>query len=417
MRRFSMALSASLLFSSSTAWGWDSPNGDSRNSRRVAGELAPAYRRLWEMPIELFKGPPISSGNRIYVVTKRRDLVALDLRDGTTVWSVPMMARIKNDSAGPPRPLTSPTPIILGGKIFASISTGRVGRLLACDPATGRVVWEFVSKGTVSNSGAILGAPTPWRDRIVLRTGGNLTALKLSDGSVVWQAPLDKTMARILGPIPQPALGEGVMYLGATFGTAYAIDLKTGKRLWSYATGGVHRETSPTGTNQQVVISTCAPLLLRDRVIVADGTGRAHALRVSNGERIWSASIGETSQFASDGKQLIGATSTGMVKINPTNGEIISTKLLKGGAWACILGKRRAVVARSSVHDPGFEVVDLQNWKTEWQEPGFPVQFGLSMAGDTLVVGGRARVGSGARASEVSVLRAYQPVTTGIGRR
>jgi len=369
------------------------------------------------MPVELFKGPPIVSGNRIYVVTMRRDLIALDLRDGTTVWSVPMMARLKNDSTGPLRPLTSPTPIVLGGKLFASISTGREGHLLACDPTTGRVVWEFVSKGTVSDSGAILGAPTPWRDRIVLRTGGNLTALKLSDGRVVWQVPLDKTMARILGPIPQPALGEGVMYLGATFGTAYAIDLRTGKRLWSYATGGVRRDTSPSGTNQQVVISTCAPLLLRDRVIVADGTGRAHALRVSSGERIWSTSVGEASQFASDGKQLIAATSTGMVKLNPTNGEITGTKLLKGGAWACILGKRRALMARSGVHDPGFEVVDLKTCRTEWQEPGFPVQFGFSMAGDTLVVGGRARVKSGTGASEVSVLRAYQPVNIGKGRR
>jgi len=82
------------------------------------------------------------------------------------------------------------------------------------------LAWTYTTGGPVWSSPAVAGGVV-----YVGSNDGKLYALRLSDGAVLWTAPLG-------GRPSAPAVVGGVVYLADDDARAYAFDAKTGKRLW-----------------------------------------------------------------------------------------------------------------------------------------------------------------------------------------
>jgi glucose dehydrogenase len=107
------------------------------------------------------------------------------------------------------------------------------------------VAWTAKLKGT-SEWGAGTGNPVV-SDGIVYfqDLGANVYAVKLQTGEKVWEAEYDN---QIFGP-SGPGLGYGKVYVVSRIDRYSALDIKTGRELWQYNTGGA----LPTGAFQPSV--------------------------------------------------------------------------------------------------------------------------------------------------------------------
>jgi outer membrane protein assembly factor BamB len=96
---------------------------------------------------------------------------------------------------------------------------------------------------------------------------GDVHALELATGREVWSA---STQLELSGG---PAFGEGLVVAGASGGRLVALDAETGAERWQVATGGE-------------VLS--APVVAEGLVVVRTVDGRIRALRVADGATAWS---------------------------------------------------------------------------------------------------------------------------------
>jgi outer membrane protein assembly factor BamB len=80
---------------------------------------------------------------------------------------------------------------------------------------------------------------------------GNLTALQLSDGKVLWQY-----LAHEYGiGESSPAVDENRVYIGDLYGNLHAVDATTGKKIWVFETQGEIR-SSPVIINGKILIGS-----------------------------------------------------------------------------------------------------------------------------------------------------------------
>jgi outer membrane protein assembly factor BamB len=121
---------------------------------------------------------------------------------------------------------------------------------------------------------------------------GAVYALNAASGSRLWrfqtlQTGSDQDVGS--GPtISAPGLNgfsDGVVYIDGKDGIEYALDLVTGKQLWSFTLG--------TGSANALAVSTAA---LTGNTLVVAFSGSLFALNATTGTKIWQASPGGTLQ-------------------------------------------------------------------------------------------------------------------------
>lgn len=140
---------------------------------------------------------------------------------------------------------------------LACLGSSSDSSVTALDTATGNVRWNFITGGPVRF------APTVWQDRLfVTSDDGYLYALKLASGELIerWRGgPADD---RVLGNSQivsrWPARGgvvirDDVLYWGAGIWQSegiflHALDLQTGKELWTNDSSGGIEMPQPHGT-------------------------------------------------------------------------------------------------------------------------------------------------------------------------
>ena len=127
------------------------------------------------------------------------------------------------------------------------------GILWALDPADGgKLVWKTrLSPG--SALGGIEFGPAADEEKVyvgisdvLVREGGRpgLYALRIADGSVVWEAPSPVLPCRWTNRFCHPAISQavtvipGVVFAGAMNGRFRAYDTETGRVIWEHDTGG-----------------------------------------------------------------------------------------------------------------------------------------------------------------------------------
>ncbi|MFJ3904094.1 PQQ-binding-like beta-propeller repeat protein [Streptomyces sp. NPDC090025] len=135
-----------------------------------------------------------ADARRVYLVTEKNELRAVDAWTLATVWT---------------RPLASPSIRSLPATAAVGrdrlVVNGRDGHVVAVDPATGKTVWEKRDLGTTGAGPAIGGT-------LVYLAGGKLTACELADGTVRWTE--QARSPGLGGPgWTSPTPDEGVIYV------------------------------------------------------------------------------------------------------------------------------------------------------------------------------------------------------------
>ncbi len=83
--------------------------------------------------------------------------------------------------------------------------------------------------------GAVKGSPSVVGDLLYCGTDtGRFVAMRIADGTVVWQVQFDRTSQGVHG---SPAIVGDVVYIGAYDGTVYALERMTGLLLWRHQLG------------------------------------------------------------------------------------------------------------------------------------------------------------------------------------
>ncbi len=96
--------------------------------------------------------------------------------------------------------------------------------------------------------------------------GGDVQALELATGRDIWSADTELELAG------GPAVGEGLVVVGSSDGQLVALDSETGTKRWQVPTGG------------EVLT---APLVSSGLVVVRTVDGRLRGLRAADGSEVW----------------------------------------------------------------------------------------------------------------------------------
>lgn len=225
---------------------------------------------------------------------------------------------------------------LLGGAIYAAptvhgdfayVGTAN-GVMIALKIADGSVVWNFAA------GRPIFGAALATDDALFfVCDNGYLFKLSRADGKELWRYDLgDARVSRILpDPIcqpedgfdhraPSPVLADGVLYVGAGDGGFHAVRADTGERLWRSQAKGAIRATAVV-RGAQIFFSTMA-----GHIVAADRTTGRELWRTESTQPITSAPA-----FVSD-NLIIGGRDSELRALDPATGAL-RWKLGYWGSW------------------------------------------------------------------------------------
>jgi outer membrane protein assembly factor BamB len=174
-----------------------------------------------------------TTGGKLYTMGARGGaeyVMAFNAADGKKVWETRLGNRFSNDQGDGPRG----TPTIDGNRLYVSGASGDVSAL---DLATGKPVWSINVLKQFGGSNIQWGfseSPLVLTDRLLINAGApgaSIVALKKTDGSVIWKSESDEAgySSGLLHEVG--GVREAIFF---TAKRALALDVQTGKVLWSY---------------------------------------------------------------------------------------------------------------------------------------------------------------------------------------
>jgi outer membrane protein assembly factor BamB len=162
------------------------------------------------------------------------------------------------------------------GRLFAS--TGHA-ELIAMDPSSGAILWR-------QNLGApAAGAPTV-ENGVVYTVGRDSSAwaVKASDGRVLWQLPGTPSVSGMMGSAA-PAVTANAVLFPFQSGEVVAALKKGGIRLWGTTVAGQRLGRGYTGVSD----ITGDPVVNGSVTYAGNQSGRTAAFETASGKRIWTA--------------------------------------------------------------------------------------------------------------------------------
>jgi len=167
------------------------------------------------------------SGGRLFVASAFAFVAALDVQTGRELWRVDFDA-----------PLTG-SPAVSGDTVYVGATDST---LWALEAATGRIQWTL--PGTPALATVARGsAPAVAGDFVVFPTqAGELTALRRSNGGRAWTTvAAGRRTGAALGAIPaltgDPVAEGSRIYAANQSGRVFALELATGRTIWSVEEG------------------------------------------------------------------------------------------------------------------------------------------------------------------------------------
>lgn len=210
-------------------------NGISLETGWVAkwGEEGPKV--LWKAslgvgyaPIGVAKGRAYATGNHDTNAT----LYCFDAGTGSNLWKFTYPNRLYSDYNGP-KGLggTSGSPTIEGDRVYLMSGDGC---LYALQSQSGGVVWSndlFANLGVTRPTWGFASSALVQEDLLILDIGGAGTGVEKATGKVAWTS--DKGAPGYSTPVPWSFQGTPAAAILSS-DTAYGIEAKTGKQLWSF---------------------------------------------------------------------------------------------------------------------------------------------------------------------------------------
>lgn len=285
---------------------WPTYGFDAQRTRAVtAGTLRPPFRRIWLFHGEsLLEFPPAIGYGRLYVTSNRGDVWAVNVRTGLRAWKRPQHRCV---AASPAlhhgvvfqtflnRPPCNATGSSLDGEVVAfAVGFGRVrwrtrigpsessplvanglvyvgdwrGDVLALGERDGSIRWRFHTGGKIKGAVALAG------NRLFVGSyDEHVYALDARTGRRLWRAAAQPRLGHTGTFYATPTVAYGRVYVGSTDGKMYSFGATTGKLRWSRSTGGY-------------VYASAA--VWRGRVLVGSFSHRFLCLDAATGDELWS---------------------------------------------------------------------------------------------------------------------------------
>jgi outer membrane protein assembly factor BamB len=286
-------------------------------------------RELWRGDAGAKLSAGIGSDGRFAAVVNRdNELVVLDA--GKLVWKKAL-----------PTPVVA-APLAAGERVFVLTLDRQV---LAFDALDGRKIWELKRPGeplTLAKAGVL----TSYKDTLIVGQGSRLAGIDPLRGQLRWEAsvatPRGTNEVERLADLVGPAVRQGELICARAFQSSVGcVNAERGSALWNRVVGG----TNGVGADDQVVVAGDAssrlsawklangdlawsgdqfqhrklsePVLLNKQVLIGDYEGYVHLLDRDTGKT--------RSRLATDGSQVVA-----IALLNDT--ALVATK--SGGLFA-----------------------------------------------------------------------------------
>lgn len=216
--------------------------------------------------------PPVAAQGRVYTMDAVGSVSAFALQDGNAIWSVATRPEGEEDNSG-------------GGIAFANgrlFATTGYAEALAIDASSGAIAW----RRPLSAPGR--GAPAVDGGRLYVATLDNKThALDVADGSILWTHDSIEEQTALLGGA-SPAVAQGTAISAYSSGEIVALKVENGRELWSDNLTAARRADFIAA----LADVQAAPVVHDGRLYALSNSGRAGAIDMRTGRRIWSQEFG-----------------------------------------------------------------------------------------------------------------------------
>lgn len=273
------------------------------DSKLVALDPAERSARLWETPLGAqSRTAPNIAGGRVFVGTRDRTALAVDIESGTEAWSAPVDGEVTT------------SPAVADGVVFLAGEDPQTGRsrLYALDADEGRVVWSYSPPGITAG----VSSPTVVDGTVYVGFGdATVRAFDARSGALRWTQPVRAPFSQLAGL----AFADASVFALDFGGGVYRLDAGTGRPAWDYQFPSL--------------ASWGSPLVAGGYVYVGLDDGTIAAIDTDSGHLVWRTSLRQGA---------IGAFA-------PQDGLLL----------APAIGPRGGVVAFE--HDPGRRLLDVHS--------------------------------------------------------
>ena len=259
-------------------------------------------------------------GTQLFVTTGFGTVVALDTASGARLWSQDLAS------------YGGASPTVYEDLLYIA---ARDGAAWAIDTTNGRIEWQLAGPTVAASHTGGPGPAVSDKYAVFPFGSGDVLASFRKGGLLSWSsglsgARLGLASTQVRDLTGQPVIEGGSVYLASSVGRMAAVDLNTGLRIW----------TAKQGSKGHILIAGSAVFAVSDA---------SNLIRLSkdDGTLIWSTPLPEFTKKRVKsrakihahygpilaGGRLILASSDGLIRqFNPTDGTLISTVELPGGA-------------------------------------------------------------------------------------
>lgn len=249
----------------------------------------------------LLSGGLTVSGGHVYVGSEKAQVYALDAGDGSIVWQTTAAGEVLS------RPTAS------DGLVLVHTSNGQ---LQALDENSGVVKWTVnLDMPALSLRGESAPA-VAYGAAIVGGDNGRVSAVLMQQGQLIWQQRISQATGtteidRLSDVDTTPVIVNGVVYALAYNGNLTALDLRSGQILWKRELGSV---------NDFIVDG--------NRIYIVDQNDRILALTTDGGVTLWTQSDLLhrllTAPALYNGSLVVGDSEGYMHWVNPEDGHFVA---------------------------------------------------------------------------------------------
>jgi outer membrane protein assembly factor BamB len=244
---------------------WPTYGYDEQRSRVAppAFQLRPPFKTIWKVNAKsLLEFPPVIAYGNLYVGTNDGHVLAVDSETGKVVW---------NKGFGI---CTAASPAVGRGVVYQPFmdpspcpqhDQSAPGYMIALDAQTGAELWRFKA-GVIETSPLLIDG--------ILYFGSwdkKMYALDVKTRKVVWSFA---TGGQVKGG---PAYSNGLLYFASYDRKVYCVDARTGRLKWS-SSGNANFYATPT--------------VAYGRVYVGNTDGRVYAFGAQTGHLLWAKATG-----------------------------------------------------------------------------------------------------------------------------
>ncbi|PIQ95538.1 MAG: pyrrolo-quinoline quinone [Nitrospinae bacterium CG11_big_fil_rev_8_21_14_0_20_56_8] len=252
-----------------------------------------------------FVSPPVVGDGVVFALDTQSQLSAYDLKTGDNIWDSDLEP--ENDDEGH-----------IGGGV--AYERGRVfvatgfGVVFAVDAKNGKVLWQ--EKVGIP----LRAAPTVRGGRVFIVTlDNNLIAFDARDGKTLWTHAGAQETAALLGGA-SPAVDNGIVVVPYSSGELFALKVDTGKVIWQENLVSIRR-TDAVAALAQI---RGRPVIDRGKVIAISHAGVMASIDLRTGRRLWSRDIGGTDSPWVAGDYIYTITNDNeLICVSRTDGKVL----------------------------------------------------------------------------------------------